>query len=275
MRRQRLSYQLVVAFALVLCSGGMAQASSILLNGISFANQLLQINPSSGAAVVIGPLDSDMAPFGIAYRGEQLYTYDQQADLIRQLDPLTGHTLQSINIGAGNLIGEGDLTFRGDGAGFLVTSPGSLYRFDITTGASTLITTALPLNIDGLAFGPNGVLYGFTDFTSFDLLTINPATGAFAIVGPLGLTTGILGGLSFDPSGELYAALNDQLFSINAATGAATLVGPISVGGGVSGIAFAPVPEPGTILLLGSGLAAIGGLRLLTLLGLARRRKAA
>lgn len=263
MRRQCLSYQFFVALALVLCVDGMARGSSVPLYGVDFFdNQLLQINPSNGAAVVIGPLDSDMAPFGIAYRGGLLYTYDQQADLIRQLDPLTGHTLQSINIGTGDLFGgEGDLTFRGDGVGFLVTSVGSLYRFDITTGTSTLITSDLPLNVDGLAFAPDGTLYGFTDFTSFDLLTINPATGAFKTIGPLGPTSGVVGGLSFDPSGALYAALNDKLFRINTATGAATLVGPISVGGGVSGIAFAPVPEPSTWGMLALGISTLFILR--------------
>src|SRR5579864_1942698 len=72
---------------------------------------------------------------------------------------------------------------------------GKLYIIDPTTAAATLVgpilVGGLPVGVTGLAFNPlTGVLYGVTDDRSANfpdsLITINPATAAAALIGPLG-----------------------------------------------------------------------------------------
>ena len=75
--------------------------------------------------------------------------------------------------------------------------------------------------------------------------------------------------VAFDISGLsaiAYASLTSpgtgfsSLYTINLGTGAATLVGPIGAGLAIRGLAApvgAAVPEPGTLVLLGMGMAAI------------------
>ena len=132
-----------------------ARAGDILY-GVDFSDQLLQINPTTGAGTVIGPLDSHMFAYGLGVTGGNLYTYDQVADVVRQLDPATGHTLATINIGTTGLIGEGDITFNSAGTGYLSTAGTgglNILSFDLAKGTNTVIgPQSVTSFMDGLAF---------------------------------------------------------------------------------------------------------------------------
>jgi hypothetical protein len=211
------------------------------------SNELITINTTTGAGTLVGPLSSSMNAFGIAFRGSKLYAWDDVGGLLRELNPATGATVNSINIGSiPGPAGEGDITFRGDGIGFLTTqlAGGRLFSVDITVPSSTLLgpTTF----IDGLAFNAAGVLYGLSNGGGA-LYTVNQTTGATTLVGNTGITgfpANTSGGLAFDASGNLYAALSafppgpSTLYRIDPATGVATMVGNIGFNG-VSGLAFA------------------------------------
>jgi len=169
-----------------------------ILYGVTFNNQLITINTTTGAGTLVGNLNSPMFAFGLGTRGNKLYAYDQVNDRIQELNPLTAQTINSINIGAGHLIGEGGLTFRSDGIGFLSQSSGSvgqLFSFDITVPNSTPITVinGLVPSMDGLDFNSSGVLYGIQQWQTVlqngtGLYTINTSTGATTLVGNTGLT---------------------------------------------------------------------------------------
>jgi hypothetical protein len=264
-----------LASLLVLAGLGAGSARAELLYAVTFGDQLIRVDTATGAGALVGPLSSPMAAFGLGFRGPNLYTFDQTADLLRQLNPPTGATVASINIGVGNLAGEGAVDFRGDGIGFLSQSSGGtgqLFRFDITVPGSTPITGpgGLIPSMDGLAFAPDGTLYGIRQGGGA-LYTINPTTGATTLVGLTGLGDPfILGGLTFAGDGNLYAALSNQggpsfLYRVNQTTGAATLIGNIGftgVSGLTSGnVADVAIPEPVSLAVFGLGLVGLVGVR--------------
>jgi hypothetical protein len=253
-RRNKMKRSFFLAVVVSLIATGIAQAD--FLYATTFNEELISIDPSTGAGTLIGSLDSEMDAFGLSDRGTSIYTFDQTADRIRQLDPATGHTLATIDIGVSGIIGEGSLAFRSDGIGFMTQSAGSvgqLWSFDITLPGSTAITTdyGLTPSMDGADFDGSDVLYGLSQ-NSYDLYTINQTTGATTYVGPTGFLSGTgLGGLTFTSNGTLYGVLNDALYTINPGTGAASLVGPIGFND-VSGLT-AVIPEPATFVILGLG----------------------
>jgi len=236
-----------------------------MLYGITWDEKLITIDTSTGLGTLVGSLDTSMFSFGLATRSGKLYAFDQIADRIRELDPSTAYTLNTINIGV-STVGEGGLTFRSDGIGFMSRSSGGtgiLWSFDITVPSSTPITSDGGLNpsMDGLDFNSNDILYGLSQDDN-KLYIINQTTGATVLVGDPGvIDNDHVSGLAFRSDNVLFAELSGSLYKINSSNGQATLIG--GIGYSVSGLTFlgekpAEVPEPMTMILLGSGLAGVG-----------------
>lgn len=246
------------AMILVPVIAGLSHAD--FLYAITMDDELLALDPVTGAGSLIGMLDTAMGGFGLARRGEAIYTFDQYTNRLQQLDPLTARTLATIDIGVA-IVGEGGISFRSDGTGFLASSfytAEELWSFDFSVPNSKMIDT-LDFGMDGLAFNSDDILYGLSQM-SYDLYTINPVNAELTFVGSAGLTSRtILGGLTFSSDGTLYAVLNDALYTLNPGTGAATLIGPIGYDN-VSGIT-ATVPVPGAVLLCGFGAVLVDRLR--------------
>ena len=231
-------FTLAVAVALLGLSAGWARAQT--LYGITGpGDQLITINLATGAGTLVGPLSSTMTAPGLAFRGNKLYAWDTVASRLRELDPVTAATLNTIDLGI-IAAPSGDLTFRSDGIGFLTNPNTKLWSFDITVPSSTLVTGALNPGMAGLAFSPGGVLFGLIAGGTV-LHTIDPATGVTTLVGNTGIPFGGTTGLAFDASGNLFAAAGAKLYQLNVVTGAATLIGNIGFAN-VSGIAFMPAP---------------------------------
>ena len=141
----------------------------------------------------------------------------------------------------------------------------NLYILDPATGA--VLDTIGPIGypVTGMAFGPDGTLYGSTgrntEGAPCSLITIDPLTGAGTLVG--GLELGIENGegpecqsaadISFGPDGTLYGWMepyDDDLATINLGTGQATFVGDSWLSTWGSGLACSP---GGTLWFAGDG----------------------
>ena len=78
-------------------AAGSARADQLF--GITRNNQLITIDPATAVGTLVGNLSTNMIPPGLAFRGTKLYTYDQNAQKLQQLDPATAATLATIDLG--------------------------------------------------------------------------------------------------------------------------------------------------------------------------------
>lgn len=109
----------------------------------------------------------------------------------------------------------------------------SLVRVDLATGDHTVIGDTGYIDVEGLAFSPDGTLYAVDDATK-SLLTLDLDTGQATPVGPgdgnLGLSTGPDQGrdfgLTFDATGTLWLSsdVTGELWRVNPDTGELTSV---------------------------------------------------
>ncbi len=138
----------------------------------------------------------------------------------------------------------------------------ALYTLDQTTGVASFVGNT-GVAIGGLAYdSAHDILIGINDGAG-NLFQINRTTGAATLLASPGGTND--SGITFDPVNNrlLDFDFNGNLFSYDIAQGY-TRTTLLSNQGAHDGIAFitSPIPEPGTLGLLGAGLALFGCLAL-------------
>ncbi len=188
-----------------------------------------------------------------------LYGVDSQPDAnLWQINPSTGGLT---DLGA---IGQSALDATSDASGKLYVLSqdlNALYYTMNPPSPTPNVVAPIGMSSGGLmAVTPDGSQIYTTTQSTFDLVSINPLTGATNIIGPTGFA--IDNGLFVN--GTLYGFdMNvDAIVTINTTTGAATQVGTYSLPNGDVIYSSAAIPEPSSLVLglIGTMLAGSFGL---------------
>lgn len=133
------------------------------------------------------------------------------------------------------------------------TSPTSnIVDINPSTGLATNPRNTGIFLIGGIATQVStNTLFGLTTIVSTppsSLITIDPNTGGFSVVGATGISDIVEGDLAFNPlNGMLYGVqsgtgpgVQRKMFRIDSSNGLATTIGPMGTTGDISAIAFSP-----------------------------------
>jgi hypothetical protein len=187
--------------------------------------------------IVFGPT---AALYGLGPLGENFYTIDPSTGASTVVGP-TGSSGSNLN----------SLAIRNDGVVF-AAGINLLTTINLATGLATSIGATGFTSAGDLEF-VGGQLF-MTSSTN-QLVSVNQSSGAGTAVGNIGFDDVLA---LANVGGTLYGlTAQSQVITINTSTGAGTLVTSISPNASVEGAAVpvpSAVPEPGPVVLLGTGL---------------------
>jgi len=196
------------------------------LYGCGRLGALYKIDTSSGAGVLVGNSGFVLNSLAANKSGVVYSVADAAGVPLIRINPNTGAGTFVANLNPGTQIF--DLSFAPNNTLFAITyvqpgtGPQSLVTINVNTGAVTVIAP-IAHPIFGIAFAPNGTLYGWDGQQG--LVTINTSTAALTAVNPTPSPPAVdIQGLSFDSAGKLYGGRN-ALFKIDVTNGAVTQVG--------------------------------------------------
>jgi hypothetical protein len=282
----------LIAFGLVLTlltAPASATPSVYVVNG---SNQFGVVDLTRGGFHAIGGSEPEPQASLVQGTSGSLFTIGTISGNLESINPATGVTstigsfgLPFFPTGLSTAFGLAGV----NGKLYLTDFSNNLYSVNAKTGAATMIgPTGMPpdphipftTNPDGtinlcdeILYGVGGTLYStFDSFTlnpntgtisSVDvppsLWRINPSTGVATLIGPTQMN--LDGGV--EVNGQFYAfyltGTVNQVVTLDLANGNTSFVADLDPSAGLV-FGAASTPEPGTFLLLGTGLAGVSGL---------------
>jgi hypothetical protein len=268
--------KLGIGIAAIGCAALMvASASATELFSVDYAGAatLYRMDQVAGTAGAIGPvgvsnigdLTSDTRPATPRLWGVQINA-GETADELVTIDPLTGGATGSVAISimttatnqpghmtsiafdpvSGALYGNTTVAF---GAAF-----DALYKIDPVTGVADFIGRITFEDVFALGFDQSGKLFGIADATD-ELIGIDLVTGNGSFIANMQVSS------SFDIASRpeddvmfLVDSGSNFLYTLDTGNGNLTGVGDYGAPLNLVGLAFSPIPEPGTLLLVALGL---------------------
>lgn len=262
-----------IVIGIAMLGGAPALASELYANDFSGPATLYRMDQTAGTANAIGAvgkdnigdLTSDTREATATLWGVRIGNVDRPGELVT-IDPVTGTETDSVNITinttatnqpgfmtsiafdavSGVLYGN---TTVGFGAAF-----DALYKIDPATGVADFIGRITFENVFALGFSQDGKLYGVADATD-DLIGISVLSGNGTFVADMQLSQ------SFDiasrPEDDVMFLVDSgtsALYTLDVTDGSVTSVGSYGDDPNLVGLAFSPIPEPGTLLLIALGL---------------------
>ena len=245
-------------------------------NAFGGGGALFAVNPLTGAQTAISSGGAFVNPGGVAVGpGNQIFVADAGAfggtGRIIRVNPNTGAQQQIASGGFlvdpfGIAVGPGPWLYVAD-HGF-----GGIIRVNRGSGAQSVIAGNFPEDGPyGIAVLPNGDLLattvhhdGFSD-TIARVIRVNPDTGEKIVIASGAPLFGLYG-IALGPNGEILVPDADSfsllggIFRINPVTGQPNTISSFGLLSEPTSLAVAPspVPEPTTLLLLGTTAAGLG-----------------
>lgn len=145
------------------------------LFGIDSSSNLYQINIDTGSTYLKGKITNSEKINGLVFSTDGKL-YGSGSYSLYEIDPATGvGTTFAQSFGTG-IYSAGDLAFDNLGNLYLSTTYGDLAIINRQTGSASIIGNTGFKYILGMAYGPDGVLYGMSDYSG-EVFSINTATG--------------------------------------------------------------------------------------------------
>lgn len=222
-----------IVFALGLAISFAAQASpfAYVVDGDNTPGNFYRIDLADNTITLLGQVNTsaDVEASSFGPGGTTLYVFADGDDTLYTVDIATGNATTVGPLGAD--VNDPGMAFcPDDSIMYLVSEEGDLYSLNLSTGAGTLIGGGGGYGPTALACTTTGTLYAVSDDDD-QLYTVDRATGAATVVGPLGISISDAG-LGLNGSTLLLVTDNapTNLYQVDTSTGAATIVAVLDAG---------------------------------------------
>ncbi len=252
------------ALIAILKTGGAAHASTFDLIATSYDMPpiLFEVHPSSGNQTVLSSLSLNEKVGALDWNQQTNRLYGASAGRIIEIDPLTGiQTFVAPIQKEGLDVWVSSLAFAPNGTLYGWSDSGKeIGMIDLNTGNfSSVFSTPFDIFSVMIDFSPNGDLYAvYRNNDSQTLVAIDMYT--LSVFNEKKITSYLVDDIDYAPDGFIYHSnYSHALMRMDPVDANQFIVGYGEFA--LKGIASKPVPIPGAVWFLGSGLVGLTGIR--------------